>query len=218
MVARALGPINERVVYLGGCAVGLLVTDPAKPPVRATVDVDVIVEVASQAEYFALSAELRRAGFLEDQGQVICRWRIGTLQVDVIPVDPTILGFSNRWMREAVDNSLRIELPSGYLIRLISAPYLIATKLEAFYDRGDSDYRASHDLEDIVNLVDGRAELPAEIAASSTSLKDYLREEIDDLLANADFTEALPGHLGPTPSDQSRLGILIERFRRIAGA
>ena len=45
-VAR-LGYLADRMVFLGGCATALLLTDPAAPEVRATQDVDVITEVGS---------------------------------------------------------------------------------------------------------------------------------------------------------------------------
>ena len=51
MAADKLGPLVDRVVFLGGCATGLLITDPAAPPMRTTIDVDVIVEVASLSGY-----------------------------------------------------------------------------------------------------------------------------------------------------------------------
>jgi hypothetical protein len=43
-VARHLGELRDKVVFVGGCATGLFVSDPAMPEVRATQDVDVIVE------------------------------------------------------------------------------------------------------------------------------------------------------------------------------
>ena len=46
LVAAALGDLVREVVFLGGAAVGLLVTDPLASPPRATADIDVIVEVA----------------------------------------------------------------------------------------------------------------------------------------------------------------------------
>lgn len=45
-VAR-LGTLAEKMAFVGGCTTGLLLTDPAASPVRATLDVDVIVEVAT---------------------------------------------------------------------------------------------------------------------------------------------------------------------------
>jgi predicted nucleotidyltransferase len=217
-VASALGSLNERVVYLGGCAVGLLITDQARPAVRATLDVDVIVEVASRADYYALAEDLRRAGFVEDDNaDVLCRWRLGRLQVDIIPTDPSILGFSNRWLHEAVNQATTVVLPSGLEIRLISAPLLVATKLEAFYDRGEGDFRASHDIEDLINLIDGRVELLDEISESGAELREYIRSEFDDLLADTNFTDALSGHLAPQASEQDRLEQLIQRLRKLAG-
>jgi len=216
-VARALGTINERVVYVGGCAVGLLITDVARPPVRATQDVDLLVEITTRAEYYELSDELRRAGFAEDQGGVICRWKLGNIKIDVMPTEQDVLGFSNRWYPLAVREAKTAQLPSGQTIRLISPPLLLATKIEAFYGRGNGDFMASHDIEDMIALIDGRAELVNEALTAPEELRGYLREELDDLLGNAGFLASLPGHMGPTAEEQARLSIVIARLRPIAG-
>ena len=47
MAVDRFGPVADEMVFLGGCATGLLITDPAAPSVRVTMDVDVITEVAS---------------------------------------------------------------------------------------------------------------------------------------------------------------------------
>ena len=75
MAADKLGPLVDRVVFLGGCATGLLITDPAAPPMRTTIDVDVIVEVASLSGYHCFSSKLRERNFSEDSspGAPICR-------------------------------------------------------------------------------------------------------------------------------------------------
>lgn len=49
LVASALGPLRERVVFVGGCAVGLLITDAAASPVRVTFDVDLVASVSALA-------------------------------------------------------------------------------------------------------------------------------------------------------------------------
>lgn len=69
MAAEKLGPLVDIVVFLGGCATGLLITDPAAPPLRVTRDVDVIVEVASLSSYHRFSSKLRKRGFVEDSSQ-----------------------------------------------------------------------------------------------------------------------------------------------------
>ena len=53
-VAARLEHLREQVVFVGGAVVDLLITDPASPPVRRTLDVDVIIEVASLMDYYAL--------------------------------------------------------------------------------------------------------------------------------------------------------------------
>ncbi len=50
-MAEALGDLRERIVFVGGCATALLITDPAVAPVRATQDVDAVVAIASLPEY-----------------------------------------------------------------------------------------------------------------------------------------------------------------------
>ena len=52
-VAGLLGPLRKEVVFLGGAATGLLITDEAAPKVRATKDVDVIVEILSKSDYYS---------------------------------------------------------------------------------------------------------------------------------------------------------------------
>jgi hypothetical protein len=66
-VARHLGDLRDKVVFVGGCVTGLFLTDPAMPDVRATQDVDVIVEITSRREYYRLEKELRGKGFKQDR-------------------------------------------------------------------------------------------------------------------------------------------------------
>ena len=75
MVARALGPLRERVVFVGGCAVGLLITDEAAAPVRATMDVDLVAAVSALSDYHGLEKQLSTLGFKRDLSAAapICR-------------------------------------------------------------------------------------------------------------------------------------------------
>jgi predicted nucleotidyltransferase len=217
MVAKALGELNETMVFVGGCATGLLITDLARPAVRATQDVDLVVEIATRAEYYGLGEKLRRLGFREEGGEVICRWQYRDLKVDVMPTDDSILWFSNRWYPEVLRKAEAIGLPSGQRIKLISPPLLMATKLEAFYGRGNDDYGQSHDMEDVINLVDGRPELIQEIEDQEPELRNYLREEVDALLANPRFVESVGWHIHPQGEHQARTTIVVQRLRKIAG-
>jgi hypothetical protein len=129
-VARRLGPLLSEVIFVGGCATGLLITDEAAAEVRPTFDVDVIAEITSYAGYEAFSERLRALGFREDtsEGAPRCRWLIDDMKLDVMPVDEKILGFSNRWYRAAMDGAIAIEIEPALRIRLITAPYFVATK------------------------------------------------------------------------------------------
>lgn len=214
--ADKLVPLLDRIVFIGGCATGLLLTDDAAAPVRPTLDVETIVEAASYAEFAVIEQELRQLGFRQPltQGSPICRWIQGDLILDLMPTDPSILGFSNRWYRPALKNSIR--LPIGdQEIRLITAPYFLATKLEAFHGRGNNDYRMSHDLEDIVTVIDGRPELVAEISFCDRELRQYLSDEFQALTSSHEFHDALPGHLLPDAVSQQRISIVVARLQQI---
>lgn len=213
---RSLGDICDRVVFVGGSTTGLLITESSRPQARATKDVDVIVELASLSAYYALEQELRSRGFSSDQ-EVTCRWHFGELKFDVIPTRDVGLGFENRWYPLAAQQSEQRLLPSGAVIKVIAPPLFIGTKLEAFHSRGNGDYGASHDMEDIIAVVDGRAELATEIAGSNAELTNYIREEFDDLLARSEFVDSLAWHLPGDAVNQARLPELIRRFRAIAG-
>jgi len=98
-VAKRLGPLLSEVVFVGGCTTGLFITDEGAAAVRPTVDVDVIAEITSYAGYATFSERLRALGFREDtsKGAPLCRWLIDGLKLDVMPIEETILGFTNRW-------------------------------------------------------------------------------------------------------------------------
>jgi predicted nucleotidyltransferase len=214
-LAEKLGDLCSRVVFVGGCVIDLLITDPASAPVRPTLDIDAIVAVSSYPEFTLLEDRLRALGFEQPhvEGTPICRWRAGTLIFDLMPTNSSILGFSNTWYQPAFENSQRARI-ANFEISLITAPYFVATKLEAFHGRGKNDFH-SHDLEDIVTVVDGRPELAAEARASRGDLQEYLSNEISKLLANNDFLEALPGHLFPDVASQQRLGLVLNRMRQL---
>lgn len=203
---------------MGGCVTGLLITEAASPPVRTTRDVDVIVEVVSLGEYHTLEHQLQQAGLRHDRSQdaPVCRWLAGSALLDVMPTDRAVLGFGNRWYDEAVRTAVTYTLPSGTSIRLITAPVFIATKLEAFADRGDGDFLASHDLEDITAIIDGRPALADEAAVASPEIRRHLSAQMKVLLQSSAFLNALPGHLPGDPVSQARLPLILERMRQIS--
>jgi len=220
LIAQALGPLREELVLVGGCAVDLLLTDSAASPTRVTYDVDMVAQVASLAGYHELERQFTRLGFKRDLAQdaPICRWRYNNLEVDLMPALPGILGFANKWYPLAVQSAQRVVLPNGVSIRLITAPAFLATKFEAFADRGKSDLLGSHDMEDIVNVLDGRPEIVDEVAASPDELKRYLADRCHALLALPNFMDALSGMVFPDESLTERVktvGLRLEQITEI---
>ncbi|MEN8140811.1 MAG: hypothetical protein ABFR97_06250 [Thermodesulfobacteriota bacterium] len=216
-VARLEGLV-ERLVFLGGCATGLLITDNASPPIRYTHDVDVLTEVANRADYYRLAELLREKGFLEDSSEdaPVCRWKCGPILLDVMPTDQAILGFANEWYKEALEKAGEHELPSGARIRMITAPYFLACKLAAFAGRGNGDFQLSHDIEDLLAVIDGRPELLAELRAASAPLKQHLGERFAELLSDGQFRQSLPGHMPGDASSQARVPIIVRRLESIS--
>jgi hypothetical protein len=135
-----------------------------------------------------------------------------------MPKDGKILGFTNSWYDFAMTSAREFELPDGTAIRLISAPAFIATKLEAFHDRGRGDPVASHDLEDIIAVIDGRPELGVEINETDASVSHYICECFARLLDNPAFVDSIAMNLLPDEESQARGKIIIERISAIARA
>lgn len=59
LAIHLLAELADELVFVGGCATGLLITDPAAAPVRATHDVDAIAQVLSRAEYYQFAEKLK---------------------------------------------------------------------------------------------------------------------------------------------------------------
>lgn len=219
IVAERLGSdLCDRLVFVGGAVAGLLVTDPAQPAIRPTEDVDLIAQVIARTDYYALEAELRARGFQQDMraGAPICRWTVAGVTVDVMPTLPDVLGFSNRWYPLACATAWAARLPSGRSVQVIAAPAFVATKLEAFAGRGQGDYLFSHDLGDIISVIDGRDSLLKEMANADSALRQGVAEAFDRLLSTRGFLDSLPGHLPGDAASQERLPDLMRKLRRIA--
>lgn len=218
MAVACLGALADEMVFLGGCATGLLITDKAAPPIRATQDMDAIVEMVSHGEYYHLAEKLRERGFQEDtsDGAPICRWVAERVILDVMPTEPKILGFGNEWYRPAMEHAEGVKLPSGRQIRMVSAPYFLITKLEAFDGRGQGDYLMSHDIEDIVAVLDGRKEIVEEVQASEPELLHALSERFTALREDRRFIDAVSGHIPPDETSQERVTVVLKMIGKIA--
>jgi predicted nucleotidyltransferase len=216
-VAERLSQLGaEGVVFVGGATVGLLLTDPAAPAARPTLDVDVVTPVPSKSAFHELEQKLLAAGYSQPSGGPICRWLIEGVTVDLMPPIDTILGFSNRWYPDLIANAMTISLPGGINVLIGDAPHLLATKLEAFHGRGETDYRFSRDITDIIVLIDGREELLEELKRAPENLRQYVANQFTDFLSDPDFEEALSAHLPGDEASQGRTALTVKRMQEIA--
>ena len=219
-VARALGSFTQEVVFVGGATVSLYLQNPASPEVRPTDDVDCFIELSSYSSYAEIEERMRKLGFEHDTSPraPMCRWLVGGIKVDLMPTDGAILGFTNRWYESGVAHKIPFLLPNGQNIFILSAPFFVATKLEAFLSRGNDDFRFSNDLEDIIAVIDGRETLLAEVQAAPADLIAYLARHFGSFFKNRDFHEGLEGFLPASREGkgrQKRALAVVERLAKL---
>ena len=166
---------------------------------------------AGRALFHRIEQTVATRGFVRDvSSEVICRWvhKSSGVLFDLMPVQPEVLGFSNRWYPYAVESAVPMDLGQGVTIRRVSAVAFVATKLEAFASRGGGDFLTSHDLEDVLNIVDGREELLDEMSAAPEDLRQAVACALRILLRNEDFANVLPGLL----AEPERAGLVMVRL------
>jgi predicted nucleotidyltransferase len=218
MVAKALGDeLLPQVAFVGGCTTGLLITDEmTKESVRYTDDVDLIIHVLGYTGWHKFSEQLIDRGFrISMDDEVNCRFRLGDLQVDFMPDDADALGFTNRWYKAALQTAQLYPISEDINIRLVTPVYFLATKFEAFKGRGKNDLLGSRDIEDILNLIDGRAELYQELSHASDDVKAYLIAGFKALLKSPDISYAVQSAAG---GDIGREQLIFERIEKVCNS
>ncbi|MEO7976564.1 hypothetical protein [Flavobacterium sp.] len=214
-VADGLKELREKVVFIGGAVISLYTDDPAADEIRPTTDIDMTIDIASYSELTAVQQRLLDLGFSPDhQGHSIITYFYNGIAVDIMPADDSAVGVSNQWYKPGFDNLEKIELENQLVIRIFTAPYFLATKFDAFKDRGNCDYPGSHDFEDIIYLLDNRTTIVQEILNADENVKTYLINEITQLLKHRQSHEILSMHIHPLVVDD-RYPLLIEKLNAI---
>jgi hypothetical protein len=143
------------------------------------------------------------------------RWDSWGVLPNCCPTDSSI----RQWIAPRPPQATERALPSGTIIRALSPPYLLATKLEAFKGRGNGDFLGSRDFADIIALVDGREELVDEVAAADQDVRQYLAHEVSLLLAAPRIADGLFGAMRADPASQQRAeSVVLPALRSIASA
>jgi predicted nucleotidyltransferase len=196
-VAKLLKRLNLPFVFVGGATVALYATFPDRTEdIRPTEDVNVVVELLSYAGYAEINEKMIALGFSNDmESGVICRFKILGLAVDIMPTDPNVIGFSNRWYPDGFKFAETIVIDGETSVKIFSVPYFLASKWEAFKSRGKRNFRASHDFEDMVFVFEQCHDLELKISNAPEDVRQYLWNEIGSMLDNDDFIEGVGCHM-----------------------
>lgn len=182
-VADKLRGLLNDVVFVGGCA-GLLLMPSEDSEFRPTDDVDFVVPVTTYLELTDFEARLRDLGCIncQERGAPICRWEVDGVTVDLMPVEPGVLGFGNRWYQEALKSPVLVELTDGLFVRVANLPVFLATKFEAHASRGGGIFFGDSDIEDILLLLAQRTDALELIQRAPEEVRSFLRDEATKLL------------------------------------
>lgn len=217
IVANGLGELKDEMVFVGGAVAELYADNPAASQIRPTIDVDCVIELSSRLQFARLEENLRAKGFKNDmsEGAPICRWIYKDIQVDVMPTDSKVLGFSNRWYNDGMEFKIQETLPDGTEVFIFPPEYFLAAKFEAHKGRGGNDLRQSHDFEDIIYIFDNCSELLDIITIANQTVKAYLKEECTILLKNEGLMEGIESTL-PYGSGEEAPQIIKQLIQNIA--
>ena len=128
-VASILKELNQKMVFVGGATVALYAPREISFETRPTDDVDVVVELASYMDYSKLDEQLRSIGFQNDiESGVICRYKVQGIIVDIMPTNPSVLGFSNIWYPDGFKNAMDVKIDDEVIIKIFSPAYFIADR------------------------------------------------------------------------------------------
>ena len=131
-----------------------------------------------------------------------------------MPTNDPSIGFKNKWYQEGFEKAIDHKVDERCTIKILTAPYFIATKLEAYKGRGKSDGRTSQDFEDIIYVFENRASVWEELNNAEEKLKKYLKQEFSNLLRNPNILEWIDGHVerGSPPATY----FIIEEMKKFA--
>jgi len=213
-VSKALGDLNDKVVYVGGAMVSLYVDDTAAEDIRPTKDLDLTFQLASYAELEQLQEELIAKGFTQNAEDTDnCRFRYEDLKVDVMSTQSVGWAPSNPWFAKGFEKAITQTLDED-TIKLLPLPYFLATKMEAFFDRGIKDVYASHDLEDMAYLLNYTTDVDKQILAADQEVKQFLIEKFKHLKNDSTILTAIRRSLYFSQADE-RMEIILQRIQNV---
>ena len=212
-IANALGDLNEFIVFVGGAVVSVYADDDAADEVRPTQDIDLTLKLFDINQQ-DLDKQLAERGFhLDINSEAICSYKYEGIAVDVMAATNSMHGPTNRWYAIGFDSLQEFKIDS-VVIQILSAPCYLATKFEAYNDRGENDYRTSHDFDDIIYVLDNRTTIVEEIKQADDKTKKFLCAELRKIVQNRHSEEILSAQLHPLIREE-RYPMLLEKIKTI---
>lgn len=212
-VAEALKELKDNMVFVGGAVVSLYTDDPAADEIRPTQDIDLTLNIVNLTQWSHIQEKLGKLGFHPDPyGHAICSYKYKDIPVDIMSAEDGPLGPANTWYKVGFKN-LWTAKAKNQEIKILSAPCYLATKFEAFTNRG-SDYRTSHDMEDIIYILDNRINIVAEISESEDQIQQFLITQLMKIINNGLLDEVLMAHIHPLMQEE-HLPLVIEKINQI---
>ena len=128
---------------------------------------------------------------------MICRFRYEDIKVDVMSTHEIGWAPANRWFKFGFED-VQQQTIHGVVINIFRVGCYLATKFEAFANRGEGDPRWSHDFEDIVYLMTYSEGLFLELANEPEPIRLFLKEQFTKILQETLLQEAIYAHLNPS--------------------
>lgn len=212
-IAEALQEVKDNMVFVGGAVISLYTNDPAADEIRPTQDIDMTLNIINLSHWERMQERLRKLGFHPDPfGHAICSFKYKDIPIDIMAADDGPLGPANQWYKIGFEDLWTVKA-IDQKIKILSAPCYLATKFEAFKNRGN-DYRTSHDIEDIIYVIDNRTTIVEEIKESDTRVHSFLKVELQIMESQGILTEVLMAHVHPIMLEE-RLPIIKDKIAQI---
>jgi hypothetical protein len=209
-VARAIGPILNRVVLAGPPVIGLLADDPAVHAPDLEYAADATLQLLSTSMIDRLGGDLLKLG-LSKTGRVPNgdRWRAGAdVEFDLIQVQTDDGEPGDVWPEYATLLTLPLVIDPQLTLRIAGAPAMLALEFSAFAASRANAFD-SEELERAVLLIATRTEIERECSAAPPELRSFLGAALRQLAQN----DALQFIMKRALPDTAILPVLASRVR-----
>ena len=212
-VAKALQELRQRMIFVGGAVISLYTDDPAADEVRPTSDIDMTIQLTGFSEWAAIQKRFKELGFHPDpNGHAICSYLHKNISIDIMPAEDGPIGKANRWYMPGFRYIQQVPV-EDVTIKILSAPYFLASKFEAFHSRG-GDYRTSYDFEDIMYVIDNRLSIVEEVRKADTEVRTFLEQEFKTVVSTPYTEEIIRSQIHPFIADE-RYPLILEKINQI---